>query len=84
MRGLYKREKIVGLSKIQNDIINELKKENKPQTIMLIMRNLKIDNTWSNKTSITRSFSRLRNRGLIRSIGRTSNREHEWVIVKNA
>jgi hypothetical protein len=80
-RGKYDRSKEVGISKIQSDILNQLTL--KPTPISVVMKNLKIETTFSNKVSMTRSFSRLRSRGLIKSLGRSSNREHLWVKIKN-
>jgi len=84
-RGKYERTSKAGISAVQKEILAYLFacNANPPgyeKTIVDIRNALRLPDNWSTKTSLGRSLSRLRTRGLIRSAGRNSNNQHIWKI----
>jgi len=77
-RGKYSRKENKGLSKIQLRILDVLDFNN-PVTGESLRKVLGIPITFSNFISFSGSLRRLRERRLIKSLGRNSKREHLWV-----
>ena len=83
-KGRYSRTYKKGLSAIQKDIIdyfNSYTNAPKIRTIADIQKALNLSDSWSIKTSLSRSLVRLRNRGIIKSTGRNENNYNLWTII---
>ena len=80
-RGKYPRNYNKGLSVRQEKVLNILLVDN-PTTLPVIRLKLALPDTGSITVSLTRSLARLRERNLIKSLGRNSNKEHLWVITE--
>jgi len=84
-RGKYIRTQKAGVSGVQKKIVDYLSnctEYPRMRTILEIQKALDLPDNWSTKTSLTRSLSRLRLRGLIRSLGRNERNQHLWIATK--
>jgi hypothetical protein len=80
-KGTYSRIDTIGIGALQSGILNLLDFE-RPITLDMLRVKLDIDDTPCNHVRLTRSLGRLRKRGLIKSLGRNSQRENLWVKKK--
>jgi hypothetical protein len=83
-RGKYLREKLKGASSKQKKILSYLE-ETTPKTLEEIEKALfpTDQHTWSKRVWLTRTMARLRERSLIKSLGRNSRAQHLWIRINN-
>jgi hypothetical protein len=83
-KGKYIREKLKGASVKQKEILRHLDNIT-PKTLEEIEKALfpADQHTWSKRVWLTRTMACLRERGLIKSLGRNSRAQNLWVRINN-
>lgn len=83
-KGKYPRNGLKGISKLQREILSVLDDIN-PTTLEDIKERVFSEEkqTWSNKVLLNTSITRLKNRNLIKSLGRNSKAQNLWVKIND-